>query len=207
MPEPDRLARAAIGSFSQGPTVEPNDPTVGLLNEALEALPRHDSLLRARVLAALAVELYFQADRQRVIGLSDEAIAIARRLGDAGMLARILFERQIAIHDLGHVEERLAVGSEILELAQKVWDADLRAMAHNVRFQCLIELGEIAQADRELAALDILTAQLRRPYFRYVALLRAFARSQLAGDLLPPEQLAGGGGGVGGTRRAARGRS
>ena len=191
MHDPERLARAAIGSFSQGPTVEPNDATVGLLNEALEALPRHDSLLRARVLAALAVELYFQADRQRVIGLSDEAIAIARRLGDAGMLARILFERQIAIHDLGHVEERLAVGSEILELAQKVGDAELRAMAHNVRFQCLIELGEIAQADRELAALDILTAQLRRPYFRYVALLRAFARSQLAGDLDQAEELAG----------------
>ncbi len=190
MHDPERLARAAIGSFSQGPTVEPNAAAVGLLNEALDALPRHDSLLRARVLAALAVELYFQADRQRVIGLSDEAVAIARRLGDAAMLARILFERQIAIHDPGHVEERLVVGSEILQLADAVGDAELRAMAHNVRFQCLIELGEIAQADRELAALDILTAQLRRPYFRYVALLRAFARSQLAGDLDQAEQLA-----------------
>ena len=58
MHDPERLARAAIGSFSQGPTVEPNAAAVGLLNEALEALPRHDSLLRARVLAALAVELF-----------------------------------------------------------------------------------------------------------------------------------------------------
>jgi predicted ATPase/class 3 adenylate cyclase len=189
--DPERLAQAAIGNFSQGPTVEPNDAAVGLLNEALAGLPPDDSLLRARVLAALAVELYFQADRERVIGLSDEALAIARRLGDAAMLARILFERQIAIHDLAHVEERLAVGSEILKLAQEVGDAELTAMAHNVRFQCLIELGEIEQADRELAALDLLTAQLRRPYFRYVALLRAFARSQLAGDLDKAERLAG----------------
>jgi class 3 adenylate cyclase/tetratricopeptide (TPR) repeat protein len=188
--DPERLARAAIGSFSQGTTVESNDAVIALLKEALEALPRNDSMLRARVLAALAVEQYFRADRHRVIELSDEAVAVARRLNDPATLARILYEHQIAIHDPAHVEERLEVGSEILELAQQVGDAELTVMAHNVRVQCLIELGEIEQADRELAALDLLTAELRRPYFRYVALLRAFARSELAGDLDQAERLA-----------------
>ena len=188
--DPERLARAAIGSFTQGTTVESNDAVIALLNEALEALPRNDSMLRARVLAALAVEQYFRADRHRVIELSNEAVAVARRLNDPATLARILYEHQIAIHDPAHVEERLDVGSEILELAEQVGDAELTVMAHNVRIQCLIELGEIEQADRELAALDLLTAELRRPYFRYVALLRAFARSELAGDLTQAERLA-----------------
>ena len=66
----------------------------------------------------------------------------------------------------------------------------LRAMAGNFRFQCLIELGEIAAADRELAGLHTLTAQLRRPYFRYVALLRAFARPP-AGRRSRPGRAAG----------------
>jgi class 3 adenylate cyclase/tetratricopeptide (TPR) repeat protein len=188
--DPERLARAAIGGFRQGPTVEPNGAVIAVLEEALAALPRRDGPLRARVLGALGVELYFQADRGRVIELSDEAVAVARRLGDPAELARILFQRQIVIHDLAHAEERLAVGSEILLLAQQVGEAELSAMAHNVRFQSLIELGEIAEADRELAALELLTAELRRPYFRYVALLRSFARSELAGDLDDAERVA-----------------
>ena len=60
------------------------------LREASAALGDADSLLRARVLGQLAVELVYTPDRERRDALTREAVAMARRLGDRTGLAQVL---------------------------------------------------------------------------------------------------------------------
>jgi hypothetical protein len=62
---------------------------VSLLEEARAALPERDSALRVRVLARLAIALYFSPFAARCDDLSQQAVAMARRLGDPTILARI----------------------------------------------------------------------------------------------------------------------
>ena len=55
---------------------------MALLQEALAAT--RDESLRAALLARLAIETYYDGDPARRTALADEAVAIARRLGDPG---------------------------------------------------------------------------------------------------------------------------
>jgi len=116
----ERLARAALG-FGMPPiapyTVDGH--LVALLEDALAALGDADGTLRARVLARLGAELHWSADRPRGATLSREAVEMARRLGEASTLAYALFMRHLAAWSLDNVEERLAIATEIVELAER----------------------------------------------------------------------------------------
>lgn len=57
----------------------------------LELLPTGDSQDRALVTSALALELFY-GDLQRMQQLSDDAVAMARRLGDPGLLCQTLLD-------------------------------------------------------------------------------------------------------------------
>ena len=60
----ERLARAAIGNYRGHVFASPgwHEPAIDLLEEALTILPDGDDPLRARVLAALGLEVYFMSD-------------------------------------------------------------------------------------------------------------------------------------------------
>src|SRR6185436_7294090 len=83
----ERLALAAVASarpggfFANANVVD--EAMLALYEEAVAALGTSDSLLRARLLGQLAVELQFtQHPRERGHALAREAVDIARRLGD-----------------------------------------------------------------------------------------------------------------------------
>ena len=63
----ERLARAAIGNYRGHVFASPgwHEPAIDLLEEALTVLPDEDDPLRARVLAALGLEVYFMSDQER----------------------------------------------------------------------------------------------------------------------------------------------
>ncbi len=82
---------------------------IALYEEATGALGDADSLLRARVLGQLAVELVYTPQRERRDALTGEAVAIARRLGDRTGLAQVLILRLIAMNDPFTLAERLAL--------------------------------------------------------------------------------------------------
>ena len=76
---------------------EVDDERVAALEAALDAAGGDDSPTRARLLAALAVEIDYAGDRERRLRLADEALAIARRTGDVATLAHVLLQRFFAI--------------------------------------------------------------------------------------------------------------
>ena len=111
-----RLGVAALGSGRPGrsdwsDTVD--DTLVALYAEATAALGPSDSVLRARLLGQLAVELIFTAERERRHALSAEALEIARRAGDRVGLANALIARVYAINDPTTLAERLALTAEL----------------------------------------------------------------------------------------------
>ena len=80
------LARAgemtSIGSLWTPAGGVVDDLVVDALRRALDALPDGDDQLRCRVMLALAGEIYHGATAKEREALADEAVAMARRLGD-----------------------------------------------------------------------------------------------------------------------------
>jgi tetratricopeptide (TPR) repeat protein len=106
--------------------------------------------------------------------LSAEAVALARATADPATLAEALTARHWALLGPDHVAERRAIGAELLHIAEGLGDRALAFLAHNCEFDALLELGEIAAADRELDVLEALAAELRQPIEQwFVAWFRA----------------------------------
>src|SRR5262249_16943007 len=122
------LARAAVGFgkvwFVTG-TGMVDEQLVRLLEEARTAFDESDSPLRARVLARLAAELRWSAPREQRAALSQQAVAMARRLGDSPTLTYTLSAWHWALWGADNVEERLAVTTEMVALAEKDQDKTL----------------------------------------------------------------------------------
>ena len=152
---------------------------------------REDSPLRARLLARLALELYYAGDPDRRLALSDEAVELARRLGDPMTLATCLDARHYALWRPETVHERLVVASELRRLAEAVGDPELELEGAGWTVVDLLELGDVAGADIQIAAASRLAAALHRPLYEWWTSQFRCAQAQLAGDFDEAERLAG----------------
>lgn len=160
------------------------------LEAALEAVGGDDSPLRARLLAALGQELIWAGDRERRARLSDEALVMARRLGEPGTLAQVLLERFLTIAAPSTLGERLENSTELLVLAEHLGDPVTKCRASLLRFRAALEAGEIEEADRHLEAAERPADELGQPTLRWLAGFYRAARVLVAGDLEEAEQLA-----------------
>ncbi len=157
---PQRLAHIAIyvGDMVTGVV---DRQTIALYEESLAALGDGADALRAELLSGLACALYWSApDRERVRACSDEALALARRLGNPEVLAVVLNNRHLALWSPDSSDERRAVSQEFVALASR--NRSRRGL-HDARHRHLLDaleradaaavnedLGEIAQLAREL---------------------------------------------------------
>ena len=185
------LGRAALGyagGWSQLGRVEEDVAT--LLQEALATLGDEDSPLRARLLARLAFELYYAGDPGRRLALSEEAVALARRLGDPRTLATCLDARHYALWRPETVHERLAVASELRRIAEAVGDPELELEGAGWTVVDLLELGDVAGADIQIAAASRLAAALHRPLYEWWTSQFRCARAQIDGRFDEAERLA-----------------
>jgi class 3 adenylate cyclase/tetratricopeptide (TPR) repeat protein len=187
----DRLAQAAIGSFRGHVLANPgwHEPTIALLEEALAALPADDSTLRSRVLAALALELYFTSEHARGVTTGAEAIAIARRLGDDDALAFALACDHTAISDPAHPLERLSVSTELIAVGERLGNSELALVGHVHRACDLLEQARVEEARREAAAAARIVEELGQPMHRYFVMWLESTLELLAGRFDHAERL------------------
>jgi tetratricopeptide (TPR) repeat protein len=187
------LARAALGLGAGlgGFEVRLFDQRqIDLLEEALEALPSDDSSLRAWIMARLAVALSFVGSDERRLELSEEAVAMARRVGDPAALAYALSTYCDARATPEHLDERLAASGEMVELARQAGDRELELLAHRFRVETLYQSGDIPALDAEIEAYARLAEALRQPLSQwYVPLFRG-ARALMEGRYRDSERLA-----------------
>ncbi len=168
-----RLARAAIASARPGGFLASvslvDEPLIALYEEASIALGDADSLLRARLLGQLAVELLLTPDRARRDALSREAVAITRRLGDRTGLAEVLILRLFATGDPFTLAERIELTAELAALAGEVSSSELAYNAAFLRTRALLESGDIGGAERALVDTERLAGELRQPFYMWFA--------------------------------------
>ena len=145
------LARLALTAPSQAEFLDVDTGLVRLLELALPQAP--DDSTKARLLARLARELLGDASAgPRRRALADEAMKLARDLGDPRVLAEVLDARLHALWDPKGAEDRLAAASEIIELARAAGDGTRERGGMFWRFVALMELARVAEAEPTLAA-------------------------------------------------------
>jgi len=193
MRAPDVLARAALGAGGRASGFQigvVDQPLIELLEEGLAALEGDDTPLSARLMARLAEALAFSEARERGGALARQAIEIARRNHDPAALAHVLRHARWALWAPDNVEERLATSSEMVRLAEAVGDAETALTGRALRFVDLMEVGEIAEADGELATLARTAEELRQPVYVYLTHLRRTMRLLLEGRFVEAEAQA-----------------
>jgi len=138
------LARAALGYGGRFVWSRAwGDPhLVPLLEEALALLGDTDDDLRIRLLTRLAAgplrDTLPPAPRE---AMSDEALRMARRLGDRAALAYALEGRHCANMGPQTVDRRRAIADELIAVAEQVEDTERAYAGHEYRFHALLEAG------------------------------------------------------------------
>lgn len=188
-------ARAAFsagrgGVFGVAGTIDAE--RVGVLRRTLDVVGHDPTAQRARLLAALSAELLFDDDPKAARRTSDEALHIARELGDAPTFVTVVTLRMVALWRPDTVEERLALGAE-LDAIRKAAGTErsgqfLSGMTHYC--QAAMEGGETELADRLLTWIDETASQLRQPTTVGYAKLRLASRACIAGRFEEAEELA-----------------
>ncbi|HEX6917221.1 MAG TPA: BREX system ATP-binding domain-containing protein, partial [Phycicoccus sp.] len=119
------LARAAMGTavgalWQSGGHGEVHGVVVDGLRRALAALPASDSADRCLVMLALAVELYYGSGTAERTALVEEGLAMARRLGDDGLLLDALLLSNSALWAPATTEHRREWVVEAVSLADRL---------------------------------------------------------------------------------------
>ncbi|HEX8158730.1 MAG TPA: hypothetical protein VF526_15200, partial [Solirubrobacteraceae bacterium] len=191
--DPDRLARAALannrGVFSSGQGVDRE--RVVVLHAALAAYDRADSPTRAALLALLSLELVTYSDWRLRDKLSDDALAMARRVGDPRTLALVLTQRSVTQWTPSRtLAERRANLREAGELADRLQDPLLAGHVAYLGAQGAMNAGDLEQADRLLARLSAVADQLGQPFMRWCDVLARAKRYTISGPAQEAERLA-----------------
>lgn len=162
---PAMLARAAAGYGGRFLwTHELTDERlVPLLEEGLSALGEADSVLRVQLLSRLASALRHGPSREGRERIMDEAIDIARRIGDPATLAYALTAAESALCAPWTAHRRQAEGNEIISLATETGDTERLFDGHEHAFWAAWELGDPDRRAAELASMTLVAEGLRQP--------------------------------------------
>jgi len=161
----EQLATAALGLGGRWYDAEHSDPAlVGLLQEALAALPPGDGPLRVKLLARLA-EAHRPADAEAAAALNRDALDMALRVGDDDALIHALAGRHAALLPEADPAERLAVSERWVALAAAGANREPLALALSWRIHDLAEAGDAAGARAAHERLGALAAELRQALY------------------------------------------
>ena len=162
---PEMLAHAAAGyggRFLWAHALT-DERLVPMLEDGLSALGEADSVLRVQLLSRLAAALRHGPSGDQRERLSEEAIQIARRIGDPATLAYALAAAEAALHAPHNAHKRLAEGDEIVSLVAGTGDRERLFDAHEQSFWAAWELGYPDRRAVELASMTRVADDLRQP--------------------------------------------
>jgi hypothetical protein len=156
---------------------------VEMLEAAIAAVGQDDLSVRARLLATLGLELYWDPDHRRRVALSGEALRIASSLGDPATLAPVLLARDFTITAPDNATERFTATTQLLEIAEQLGDPVLASRALSLRFKAAMELADVAEAERSLARNRELVAHLGQPALTWATMHHDATLRVLHGDV------------------------
>src|SRR4030095_16202591 len=186
---PEQLAHAALGvGTGMVASGRIDQVEVDLLKEALGAFSEEDSSLRARLLARLSLALYYApAEREEI---NNQAVDMARRVNDPSAIVAALYSRHVILNGTPSVKERLAVATEILDIAKRGGNQEMELQIRYRRIIDLMELAEMEAVDAEIEAYSKLAAELRQPRYLWLTPFLKAARALAKGKFEECERLA-----------------
>ncbi|HEU5035309.1 MAG TPA: AAA family ATPase [Mycobacteriales bacterium] len=186
----DQLAAAALGSTRWFATSvgTADAEQIALIEAALAAVGPEPSRTRARLLATLTEELVYTDRTEERFALIDEALHIARHVGDPTTLFDVLFWRATVgrpalLTDRDMVElDELAALSTGLDPTRQVL-GDLAVVMRG------LEVGQLEAADGAMERASRQLEQLRLPVLRWLATVLRTTRATVRGELAEAEAL------------------
>lgn len=142
---------------------------VDVLEAALAGLGQAESAKRAAVMATLAGELFWRDPELRRMRLADEAVELARRLGDERCLLRVQTIRQVAAWTPDRVRSLYEELPEILDRAVRVEDAQDHVYALAWCIVHSLEMRDLGGASSAQGRMWELAHETNNPYFRWLA--------------------------------------
>ena len=133
-----------------------------LCDEALAGLPGADAPLRARLLARRAAEATYHGEPEAG-PLSEEALAMAERLGDPHALRSALRARQLARGGPDGALDRVELGARMLALGSTDGDDEAELWGRLWRADAFAQLGRIDDCSAEIELLAPTVSRLRSP--------------------------------------------
>lgn len=117
---PKQLARAAVNTNRGFATraFAVDEEITGVLRLALESMPDTDGELRAELMSSLATELVFADDSEERERLAQDALDMARRVGDPLTLSNVLVRWAHVNWHPGTARRRLQVAYELEDIAE-----------------------------------------------------------------------------------------
>ena len=184
------LAAAALAVGDTVAEVAADHRLVTLLDHAL----RHPGVApgpRARLTARRAIATYWQAagqDESRRV--SAQAVTLAEQAGDTEALGAALIARQFTLRGPGFLDERLAAGLAVLDIATRLGDQDLLFRAHQWLVPDRFQSGELALVTADVEAMAAIADARRNPLQRWWVLIYRGLLAGFAGRNAEAEGLA-----------------
>jgi len=155
---------------------------VAMIEAAILAGGDEDGPSHARLLSLLALERGFDGDYPKRRALADQALAMARRLGDPDTLLDVLNRRHDALRVPESLADRLADTAEAEALAARQRDPIRRFWSAINRMSTAIESGDVVTATRCQREATELAAAIGQPTLRWVVAFARCWRVLLTGD-------------------------
>jgi class 3 adenylate cyclase/tetratricopeptide (TPR) repeat protein len=190
----DALARAAVGYHDASiwagrPPEHFQTKVVPLLQEAARLLGNRKDAPVVKVLGKLGWALHSAGHGHESIPVCNEAISLARTLGDPVLLAFALDSLNFPLWRPGTLDERLAIAREVVELAAQGSDRERQMWSHLWIGLPLLEAGDAALAEHHLAEFARYAHDLHIPGGLWYEKMHAAMWAYLRGDLDAGEAL------------------
>jgi class 3 adenylate cyclase/tetratricopeptide (TPR) repeat protein len=190
----DALARAAVGYHDASiwagrPAEHFQTNVVPLLQEAARLLGDRRDAPAVKVLAKLGWALYSAGHGDESIPVCDQAIGLARTLGDPTLLAFALDCLQFPLLRPDRLDERLAIAREVVELAAQGPDRERQMWSHFWIGLASLEAGDVPLAEHHLDEFVRYAHDLHHPAGLWYEKMHAAMWAYLRGDLGAGEAL------------------
>lgn len=156
----ERLARAACAHTPIASVGKLDQDGVDLCLLALGALGAEERVLRAQVLATLAIHQAYAGHHREALAASEEALALARSAGEPGALGSALEAGCIARWGSEHAGEGLVLAEELLARGPASPGSLGWVNPHRLRALPRLTLGDVAGFDADVAEVQRLGTEL-----------------------------------------------
>lgn len=165
---------------------------IALLEEALEAVGDRDSSLRARLLARYAIYGYYvRGEEAKRDAYAAQAVEIARRLDDPGLLGEALLASLGTFAPTPDVaSQQMPVIDQALRLGKQAGDLDVEMHARLWKMVALLEQADRAGWERERQEYDRIAQRTQMPILLWYATMFRSVKAMLDGHVEEASNLA-----------------